>query len=123
MIACKKSCDISDVDPNNGTTSVLPGRQGEGQKLSWYVLVKCHNQKMPQCPCFTFQNGQFLNINFVDKNLAELKVPKELLLRVFLMRCISGRTDCNNPGSMVTDFNMWDRSLGDDELIKWTTCR
>ena len=72
---------------------------------------------------FTFQNGQFLNINFVDKNVAELKVPKELLLRVFLLGCISGRTDCNNPGSMVTDFNMWDRSLGDDELTKWTTCR
>ena len=72
---------------------------------------------------YTFQNGQFLNINFVDKNLADLKVPKELLLRVFLMRCINDRNDCTNPGSMATDFNMWDRAMGDDELIKWTTCR
>ena len=78
---------------------------------------------MIQSSSLTFQNGQFLNINFVDKNLAELKVPKELLLRVFLMRCINDRSDCNNPGSMVTDFNMWDRSMGDDELMKWTTCR
>ena len=78
---------------------------------------------LAQLVSFPFQNGQFLNINFVDKNVAELKVPKDLLLRVFLLGCVEDRINCNNPGSMVTDFNMWNRSLGDDELIKWTTCR
>ena len=70
-----------------------------------------------------FQNGEFLNINFVDKNLSNLKVPKELLLRVFLLRAIIDQTDKTNPGSMVTDFNMWDRSLKDNELKDWTSCR
>ena len=59
----------------------------------------------------------------MDENLVDLKVPKELLLSVFLMRCVIDKSDCTNPGSMVTDFNMWDRSMADDELTKWTTCK
>ena len=83
--------------------------------VSFYMLA--------QNLSFSLQNGQFLNINFVDKNVADLKVPKELLLRVFLLGGIIDTIDYNNPGSMVTDFNMWDTSLGDDKLTKWTTCR
>ena len=71
---------------------------------------------------FHFQNGQTL-VDLADKRLSELKIPKELLLRVFLMRCIDNPPDCTNPGSMVTDFNIWNRALEKDELVKWTTCK
>ena len=30
--------------------------------------------------------------------------------------------DCTAPGALVTDFNIWDRSMGDIELIHWTSC-
>ena len=70
------------------------------------------------------QNGEFLNINYVDDNLSELKVPKELLLKVYLMRCANDfQEDCTTPGAMATDFNIWDRSLGDKDLVDWTSCK
>ena len=31
--------------------------------------------------------------------------------------------DCTAPGGMSSDFNIWDRSMGDKELIDWTTCK
>ena len=31
--------------------------------------------------------------------------------------------DCTAPGGMSTDFNIWDRQMGDKELIDWTTCK
>ena len=73
------------------------------------------------------QNGQIL-INYVDENLADLKIPKELLLKASLMSCglhpIEDQTiDCTAPGGMSTDFNIWDRQMGDKELIDWTTCK
>ena len=30
---------------------------------------------------------------------------------------------CTVPGGMATDFNIWDRAMGDQELIDWTTCK
>ena len=78
---------------------------------------------MSVCKRVHLQNGEFLNINFVDENLSELRIPKNLLLSVFLMRCVWDRPDCTNPGGMTTDFNIWDRSMDDDELVDWTTCK
>ena len=70
------------------------------------------------------QNGEFLNINLVDDNLENMKVPKELLFKVYIMRCASNfEVDCTAPGGMATDFNYWDRSLSDKELRDWTTCK
>ena len=31
--------------------------------------------------------------------------------------------DCTAPGGMATDFNIWDRAMGDKELIDWTMCK
>ena len=78
--------------------------------------------------CFIIlQNGQFLNINYKDEQLSDLKIQKELLLKVSLMNCGNApledqMPDCTAPGAMATDFNIWDRSMGDGELIKWTSC-
>ena len=70
------------------------------------------------------QNGEFLNINLVDDNLENMKVPKELLFKVYIMRCASNfEVDCTAPGGMATDFNYWDRALSDKELKDWTTCK
>ena len=79
------------------------------------------------CVFTNFQNGEFL-FNYIDENLSQLKIPKELPFRVSLMSC--GRApleqqtqDCTAPGSMITDFNIWDASLSDPDLLSWTTCR
>ena len=71
-----------------------------------------------------FQNGEFLNINYIDDNLKDLKkVPVEFLLQVYLMRCANDyEKECNNFGAEMTDFNMWSRSLSDQELFDWTSC-
>ena len=67
-------------------------------------------------------------MKYVDENLSNLKIPKELLFRVSLMTCSSmpvvlREKDCTVPGGMVTDFNIWDRAMGDKELIDWTMCK
>lgn len=73
------------------------------------------------------QNGNFL-VDFVDENLSDLQIPKELLLRASLMSCPYVPVeyqlkDCTAPGGMTSDFNIWDRAMKDKELIDWTTCR
>ena len=73
------------------------------------------------------QNGKFL-VNYVDENLSDLKIPKDLLLKASLMSCgyvpvEDQLEDCTAPGGMATDFNIWDRAMGDEELIDWTTCK
>ena len=70
------------------------------------------------------QNGDFLNVNYVDENLKDLEVPLSLLLKVYLLRCNNAyELDCTTPGGMVTDFNMWDRAFAPEDLQDWTSCR
>ena len=70
------------------------------------------------------QNGEFLNINFVDDDLSELEIPIELLVKVHLLRCTNAyELTCTTPGGMVTDFNIWDRALSVQEIRDWTTCK
>ena len=65
-----------------------------------------------------------MNVNYTDENLGDLKVPTDLLLNVYLMRCANDfEKDCTAPGAMATDFNIWTRSLDDEELIDWTSCK
>jgi hypothetical protein len=59
----------------------------------------------------------------VDENLSDLTVPIELLLKVHLLRCLNDyELDCTTPGAKVTDFNIWDKTLTAEEMIKWTSC-
>ena len=44
-------------------------------------------------------------------------IPNDLTLNWSLQE-----VDCTAPGALVTDFNIWDRSMGDIELIHWTSC-
>ena len=70
------------------------------------------------------QNGEFLNINFVDEDLSELEIPIDLLLKVHLLRCTNDyELTCTTPGGMVTDFNIWDRAFAVAEMRDWTTCK
>ena len=76
---------------------------------------------------FSSQNGNFL-LDYVDENLSDLKVPKELLLGASLMSCgfapVEEQTrDCTAPAGMATDFNIWDRAMDDNELVDWTKCK
>ena len=73
---------------------------------------------------FYQQNGEFLNINFVDDNLSDLKISKELMMKVYILRCGNDfQLDCTAPGAMATEFNYWDRAMSDNELRDWTTCK
>ena len=70
------------------------------------------------------QNGEFLNVNYTDENLKDLKVPVDLLLKVHIMTCPNDfEKDCTAPGAQATDFNIWSRSFNDQELIDWTSCK
>ena len=75
-----------------------------------------------------FQNGRFTNIDYVDENLSALQVSTEFLLKVSLASCGHAPVeeqpvDCTAPGALMTDFNIWDRAMGDIELIHWTSCQ
>ena len=60
----------------------------------------------------------------MDENLQRMEVPKELLFKVYIMRCANNfEKDCTAPGGMATDFNLWDRALSETELRQWTTCK
>ena len=74
------------------------------------------------------QNGRFTNINYIDENLSALEVLTEFLLKVSLTTCghvpVEEQVqDCTAPGALVTDFNIWDSSMSDIELIHWTSCQ
>ena len=99
-----------------------------GKKYHFYIKPDRSYIKWNVTPFPQQQNGEFLNINFDEKNpddnLENMKVPKELLYKVYIMRCASNfQVDCTAPGGMATDFNYWDRALSDKELRDWTTCK
>jgi hypothetical protein len=71
-----------------------------------------------------FQNGDLLNINFIDNNLRDVQIPLELLQKVYLLRCSNGFDPaCTTPGGTITDFNIWDSAMTADDMKEWTTCK
>ncbi len=72
----------------------------------------------------TLQNGRPLNVNFVDLNLQNLTIPRDLLQKVYLLRCNNDyMDDCTAPGGIATDFNIWDRAFSLEEQRQWTKCQ
>ena len=73
----------------------------------------------------------------IEKNLAKdfaLEVPEELLDMIYVGKAsdfdldesvVSGnikRSQRSQPGQ-VSDFNLWNRSLSNYEMIEWTKCK
>ncbi|XP_059095252.1 uncharacterized protein LOC131890013 isoform X2 [Tigriopus californicus] len=84
--------------------------------------------------CFSFDyhtkivrlgvNGRFTNVNGVDHRLEKIKLPSDLLQKIYLGRCPWNFTDpCSKHNGMFTDFNLWDRPLSPKEILDWTGCR
>ena len=70
-----------------------------------------------------FQNGKFLNVNYVDLNLKDIELNVKALTNVYLGRCdYFGDDMCTAPRAEFTDFNVWLEDLSTPELIEWTTC-
>ncbi len=51
-------------------------------------------------------------------------IPEDFLTKVYLGRCsYDYKFACSSPESQYTDFNVWDRFLSTEDLVKWTTCQ
>ncbi len=56
--------------------------------------------------------------------MKDVSIPKDFLSKVYLARCpydfIMG---CSPPEGEITDFNVWDRALTEQEAKDWTSCK
>ncbi len=59
-----------------------------------------------------------------DPEMTGVIIPEDILSKTFLGRCNNEvMFACSSPEAQYTDFNMWDRALTTEELVKWTTCK
>ena len=61
-------------------------------------------------------------------DVKHVKIPKGFLDKIIIGPCKLNATSygtkpCVRHKAMVTDFNVWDRALSEDELVNWTNCR
>ena len=62
--------------------------------------------------------------NIIDDSLRNLVFPENFLSLIYLGRCnynFSG--SCASHGAQITDFNIWDRALSEQEMSQWTKCQ
>ncbi len=65
-----------------------------------------------------------MNIDFPDEGLTEVIIPRDVLSKIYLSRCsFDYKVACSAPDGQITDFNVWDRPLSEQEAQDWTTCR
>ena len=65
-------------------------------------------------------------MNYPDAEMTEVEIPEDFLSHFYLGCCTADRDPnyaCSSPGSEYSDFNVWDRSLSTDQLVRWTTCK
>ncbi len=71
------------------------------------------------------QNGEvsFSN-NHPDPDMTEVEIPEDFLSSVFLGRSnYDYKFYGSSPQSQYTDLNIWNKFLGEEELVAWTTCQ
>ncbi len=72
------------------------------------------------------KNGEASSsVNHPDPEMTQVYIPEDFLTKVYLGRCsnVDKKYACSSPESQYTDFNIWDRFLSTEELIKWTSCQ
>ena len=63
-----------------------------------------------------------LNINHADPNVRNVQIPEDFLSHIQLGACSYDSASCISPEGELSDFNVWDRFLSDEEVLQWTTC-
>lgn len=93
------------------------------EPLSTWVPVSQFDENLIQRD-FNFQDGGTLNIDFEDPLLKNVKIPSDFLNKTYIGRCpYDFKGGCSNPGGMLSDFNIWDRALTEEQMKSWTTCK
>ena len=65
-----------------------------------------------------------MNMNGSQPNLVDTVIPPDFLTKIYLGRCaFDYQPGCTTPGAQITDFNVWDRALTQQEATDWTSCK
>ncbi len=71
-----------------------------------------------------YKDGKPLNVNYADDGLSQMAIPDDMLTHVYLGRCSHNYSNhCSLLGGQISDFNVWDRALSEEEAKDWTSCR
>ena len=63
-------------------------------------------------------------MNGPQPNLISTVIPPDFLTKVYLGRCaFDYKPGCTTPGGLITDFNIWNRALTEQEAVDWTSCK
>ena len=64
-----------------------------------------------------------MNING-NYPLTDVDIPENFLSHVYIARCpFDYKLTCSSPTGEISDFNVWNRSLTEEEALEWTTCK
>ena len=74
---------------------------------------------------FNFQqDGQLVKNETIWKDYGNIAMNRTFLKEAYIKTCLVQQDICVTGSEVrVTDFNIWDKALSSDELVKWTTCR
>jgi hypothetical protein len=60
----------------------------------------------------------------VEPLLQNVTIPSNFLHKTYLGMCAQDYNGgCSGPEGQISDFNVWDRALTEEEMVDWTTCR
>ena len=92
-------------------------------------LIKGFPSNTKTCPnyqyvdCYVFQDGFATNINKVDFNIKNAKVSQTFLDSLYVGRCADEQKSCSQHFGDITDVNMWNKALTENDMKMWTNCR
>ena len=55
--------------------------------------------------------------------MRKVEIPEDFLEHINLGACSYDSESCISPEGEISDFNVWDRFLDDEEVVQWTTCK
>ncbi len=56
--------------------------------------------------------------------MTDVDIPEDFLSKVLIGRCNRDfRYGCSPPEGQLTDFNIWDKFISTEQLMKWTSCK
>ena len=69
------------------------------------------------------QDGKFVVDKELGQQLKNLTLPSDLWTKLKIGHCPGNGSNCAMVGQLVTDVNMWDFALSDQQILKWTRCK
>ena len=59
----------------------------------------------------------------MDLTIRKAKVSSTFLDTIYVGRCVDEQQSCSLHFGDITDVNMWNKALLEDDMKKWTNCR